>query len=229
MLGMVLALLLLVLLGRGLLSLLWPAPTIALPSLPTLAPLTLPTPAPTPTPKIITSGEVVRQIQQLNRLESSAYSVQTVVTVERPGNLIGVGRQRLLVVVQGTVVAGIDLGRLRGQDVTVTADGRRLRVRLPEAEIFSTALDEQRTEIYDFQTGLFTRPDMSLVVEAQRAGAAQILQTACRDGILQHASDNSQRSIRQLLGLAGFEQIEIEETPSPVCSQPAPTASPRRP
>lgn len=217
LLGAMMTLLLIAVFGRGLLNLLAPSA----PSLPTLPPLVLPTPAPTPTPKIVTSGELIRQIQQLSRLETTAYSVQTVVLVERPGNLIGIGRQRVLLIVHGTVLAGLDLRKLRGQDVTVSADGKRVTVRLPEAEILSSALDESQTQIYDFQTGLFTRPDTNLIVEAQQAGAAQILQTACRDAILQRATDNGHRSLRQLLGLVGFETIVFEETPVPTCPAPA--------
>jgi hypothetical protein len=54
------------------------------------------TPTPSPTPVIRTAATVIRQVQQFSRLETTAYSVQTVVTVERPGNLIGIGHQKLL-------------------------------------------------------------------------------------------------------------------------------------
>jgi hypothetical protein len=108
--------------------------------------------------------------------------------------------------------------------VTVSADGRSARVRLPAAEILSTYLDERRTELYDHQTGLLTRPDASLVIEAQRAGAGQVLQTACRDGILQKATRDSQRSIEGFLRLVGFETVEVETAPAPTCPDAAPTA-----
>jgi hypothetical protein len=216
-LGAAITLLVVSVFGRGLLPFLAPP----VPAIPTFPPLVLPTPAPTPTPKIITSGDVIRQIRQLSRLETTAYSVQTVVVVERPGNVIGIGRQRLLLIVHGNVVAGIDLQRLRPQDVTVSPDGKKVTIRLPEAEILSSALDETKTQIYDFQTGLFTRPDTNLIVEAQKAGAGQILRTACQDGILQRATTYSQLSLRQLLELVGFESIVFEETPVPACQAPA--------
>lgn len=224
--GALVVLLILATVGRGLLGYFLP-PTPSLPSLPTMPAIpaiVFPTPGPTPTPKIVTSGEVVRQIQQLHRLETSSYSVQTVVSVERPGGVLGIGRQKVLVVVQGTVIAGIDLNKLRGQDVVVSPDGKRVSVRLPEAEILTNALDENKTQIYDFQTGLFTRPDTNLILEAQKAGAAQVLQTACKEGILQRATDNSQRSIRQLLAAVGYERVDIEEGSVPDCPVAATTA-----
>jgi hypothetical protein len=203
-----------------------PVPGRTATPVPTLTPM----PTPTPTPKIITGPEVIRQIRQVSRLETTSYSVQTVVTVERPGNFIGVGRQRLLVVVHGTVVAGIDLAKLREQDVTISDGGKRIVVQLPPAEILSRFLDESSTEVYDHQTGLFTKPDTSLVLEAQKAGADQVLQTACQDGILQRATRDGQRSIEQVLTLVGFEVIEFEETATPACpspDSPTPAATPK--
>ena len=91
-----------ILFGRSLMSVSVPPPT------PTLA----------PTPTIITSSAVVQQIQRLSRLETSSYSVQSVVSAERPGGLLGIGQQKVLVIVHGIVVAGIDLSKLRPQDVT---------------------------------------------------------------------------------------------------------------
>ncbi len=147
-------------------------------SLPSLA---LPWEGPTPTPKVLTGAAIVEQIQQLNRLETSSFSVQTVVTAERPGGFAGIGRQKVLIIVHGTVTAGIDLSKLKPEDVTVSPDGKRVRIKLPPAEILSKYLDESQTQIYDFQTGLFTKPDMSLVTEAEQTGAGKVLQAACDD------------------------------------------------
>jgi hypothetical protein len=218
--GGALTLIVLATVARGLLGWLLPSPSVTVPT------LVFPTPAPTATPRIITGPEVVRQIQQMSRLQTTAYTVQTVITVERPGNALGIGRQRLLMIVYGTVTAGVDLSKLRASDVTVSPDGKRLRLRLPEAEILSNALDETRTQVYDFQTGLFTQPDPNLIMEGQRAGAAQILQTACRDGILQRSTADSHRAIAQLLTLVGFESIEMEEAPVPTCPGVGPSLPP---
>jgi hypothetical protein len=206
--------------GRGWISLPTPTPAPAF-SL-------FPTPGPTPTPKIITGPSALRQIQQLSRLETTSYSVQSVITVERPGNVLGIGRQKVLIIVHGTVVAGIDLTKLKLEDVTVSPDGKRITVRLPSAEILSRYLDESRTQLYDHQTGILTQPDSSLVVEAQKAGASEVLQVACRDGIMQRATNDSRRAIEQVLIIAGFEAVEFVNTPVPSCPANAtPAATPK--
>jgi hypothetical protein len=213
-------------LGQGLLGNLLPR-AVGLPGLPTLP--TLPTPAPTPTPTIITGAAVVQRIQGLSRLETVTYSIQTVVTVERPGSFLGIGSQRLLVIVHGNVVAGVDLGKLRPQDVTVLDNGRRVVVRLPEAEIFSAQVDGGRTEVYDHQTGLFTQPDTNLVVEAQKAAGEKVLQAACADGVMQQATEQAEQALRQIIGLMEIERIDFETGPTPPCAGPTPVVTTRTP
>jgi hypothetical protein len=218
--GVVLVVVALVFLGQSLLGNLLPR-TVSLPS--------LPTPAPTPTPTIITGAAVVQQIQSLSRLETATYTIQTVVTVERPGSFLGIGSQRLLVIVHGNVVAGVDLGKLRPQDVTVLDNGRRVVVRLPEAEIFSAQVDGGRTEVYDHQSGLFTQPDTNLVVEAQKAAGEKVLQAACADGIMQRATEEAEQSLRQIIGLLGIERVDFETGPAPPCIGPTPVVTTRTP
>ena len=193
----------LILFGRSLMSASAPTPT------PTLA----------PTPTLITSSAVVQQIQRLSRLETSSYSVQSVVSAERPGGLLGIGRQKVLIIVQGIVIAGIDLSKLRPEDVTISPDGKQVKVKLPEAEILSRYLDEGATRLYDHQTGLFTQPDSSLVIEAQQMGMSRVMQAACEGGIMKRATDDGQKALREFLRAVGFEVIEFENTPIPPCPE----------
>jgi hypothetical protein len=180
-------------------------------------PLPAPTATHTPAVTIITGAAVVDKVQRLARLETTSYSVQTVVSVERPGGFLGIGQQKVLIIVHGTVIAGVDLGKLKPADVTVSADGKRVTVRLPQAEILSSYLDEGGTQLYDHQTGLFTRPDSSLVIEAQQMGISRILEAACQDGVMQRATDDGQRALSEILRAFGFEGVEFEKTAVPPC------------
>jgi len=192
-----------ILFGRSLMSLSAPSPT------PILA----------PTPTLITSSAVVQQIQRLSRLETSSYSIQSVVSAERPGGLLGIGRQKVLIIVQGTVIAGIDLSKLRPEDVTVSSDGKQVAVKLPEVEILSRYLDEGATRVYDHQTGLFTQPDSSLVIEAEQMGMSRVMQAACEGGIMKRATDDGQKALREFLRAVGFEVVKFEDAPIPACPE----------
>jgi hypothetical protein len=71
--------------------------------------------------------------------------------------------------------------------------------------------------LFDHQTGLFTRPDTSLVIEAQQMGASRVLQAACEDGIMKRATEDGQRALKEFLRAVGFEVVEFEDTPIPPC------------
>jgi len=120
--------------------------------------------------------------------------------------------------IHGTVVAGIDLGELRLQDITILEDGKRIKLRLPAAKIFSSHLNEGQTQLYDDSTALFTKPDPNLVIEAQKKGVQAILKTACEDGILRQASEQGRHAVGQFMEFAGFEHVEFEDTPTPTCA-----------
>ena len=102
---------------------------------------------------------VVRQVQRLQRLETVNYTMDKIISGEHanaylPKFLVG---DRLLLVVHGEVVAGINLGLLQPADVSVRGD--RVSIHLPPAEVFSTRIDNARTRVYSRDTGLFSSPD----------------------------------------------------------------------
>jgi hypothetical protein len=152
---------------------------------------------------------VVRQIQQLERLETVAYTLEKLVWGERdnpyvPKFLVG---DRLVLVVHGDVVAGVDLRKVSATDVDI--QGRSVTVRLPEAELFSTRVDNEKTLVYSRVTGLLSRPDPHFETEIRRVAERQLREAALKDGILQTANQNARATMTTLLKGFGFQQIEI--------------------
>src|SRR5690242_17813485 len=88
---------------------------------------------------------VVRQIQQLQRLETVSYTMDKIISGEHdnaylPKFLAG---DRLLLVVHGEVVTGINLAGLQPGDVLI--QGQNVSIHLPPAEVLSTRIDNART------------------------------------------------------------------------------------
>src|SRR4029077_20895775 len=84
---------------------------------------------------------VVHQIQQLQRLETVSYTMDKIISGEHanaylPKFLAG---DRLLLVVHGEVVAGINLAGVQPGDVLIR--GQKVSIHLPAAEVFSTRID----------------------------------------------------------------------------------------
>jgi hypothetical protein len=152
---------------------------------------------------------VVQNIQRLQRLETVVYSVEKIVTGTQdsayfPRALAG---DRILLIVYGEVTAGIDLGKLDTSAIAVR--DRSLSLQVPPAEIFSTRIDNAKTQVYSRETGLFVRPDPNLETIARRAAEQQVHQAAVDSGILKTAADNGRMTLQKLLEGLGFESVVI--------------------
>lgn len=153
---------------------------------------------------------VVEKIQRLNRLETVSYSMDNVVEGARdnrvlPSFLTG---DKLLLVVHGEAIAGVDLSQLRAGDVRMK--GRSIQVHLPAAQIFSTRLDNANTRVFSRTTGLLVAADQNLESEVREKAEKQLQQSALAAGILQKASVNAGNTVSTLLHGLGFEDVTVE-------------------
>lgn len=174
----------------------------------------------TPTPTVLSSAAVVQRIQALSRLETASYTVQTVIEVQQSqGNPLFdfFAGDAMLLIARGSVVAGIDLGEVEAADVTVSPDGRTITVQLPPARIFSSNLDNAGTRVYSRNRGWFAPENKDLETLARQEAEAQILRTACEDGVLSKATEHAEASLRQFLGLIEGVTIIVQTAPPEVC------------
>jgi hypothetical protein len=158
----------------------------------------------------ISSPSVVEKIRQLSRLETVIYSLDKIVAGEResaylPDFLVG---DKLLLVAHGEVIAGVDLGQLKPDDVSVSGDA--VRVRLPAAQVLTTRIDNSRTQIFSRATGLLVAADPKLESETRLAAEQQITQAALSDGILDKAQQNARSSVTALLYGLGFRKVDVQ-------------------
>jgi hypothetical protein len=153
---------------------------------------------------------VVSQIQKLQRLETVVYTMDKIVSGERENPILPsfLAGDRILLLVHGEVVAGIDFGRLNGGDVTV--NDQIVHLRLPDAVIFSTRLDSDKTRVYSRQTGLLVPVDPNLETQARQAAEHQIQDSALQEGILKTAAQNARLTLTSMLTGLGFKKIEFD-------------------
>ena len=180
----------------------------------------------------ITREGVVTQIQQLNRLQTVAFSVDTVITSQKQGSWMKLWQdeQKGLFIAHGRVEAGIDLSALTPDMVQVVqpadiekaknpknvdndmpiAEGAspiatmpKINITLPPSEIFSVYLDN--IEIYDWQTGAFglMKVDPKILAQAQSMAKKEVLERACRGDVMDMALKNAQTQLQHLFSLTG--------------------------
>jgi len=158
----------------------------------------------------VSQPTVVNKIQQLQRLETVVYTMDKVVSGEKENAILPnfLAGDRLLMVVHGEVVAGVDFSGLKSGDVAV--EEKKVVLRLPSAQVFSTRIDNARTKVYSRQTGLLVPVDPDLETQVRQEAERQLQQAAMVDGILKTANTNARATLTSLLQGLGFERVEFE-------------------
>ena len=158
-----------------------------------------------------TQPTVVMQIRRLARLESVSYSMDKMVSGDREGRILPpiLTGDHILLEVHGEAVAGVDFNQLLPSGVELS--GRTVRVHLPPAQIFSVALDDSRTHVYERRTGLFVPVDPSLEGEVRALAVENLRQSALAAGILATANQNACATVTKLLLGLGFSQVACDQ------------------
>ncbi len=195
-----------------------PTPTFT--PTPTYTPTPTRTPTPTPTP-----ATLILRVRALSRLETIQYSMETIIEGgSDPGGLLsflGIGREKLVLIARGQVVAGVDFGRVEPDDIVV--NGQRVILYLPPAEVLASKLDNTRTGVYEYEKGLFTRRDIRLESELRARAEEELVRRAVQDGILMQAETNAKAYLLLLLHALGFTEVEFQPK---IVPQPIITATP---
>ena len=158
----------------------------------------------------VSQPTVVDRIQRLQRLETVVYTMDKLVTGAKenpifPDFLAG---DRLLMMVHGEVVAGIDFSNLKLGDVQV--DGKQIHLHLPASQVFRARIDSAKTRVYSRQTGLLVPTDPNLETQVRQEAERQLQEAALGDGILRTAQQNAASTISSLLQGLGFEKIDFD-------------------
>ena len=157
----------------------------------------------------IVTVEEVRQLNELSTVQMTAS-----VPVPQESGVIEplpefIRGESVLLIAVGEVRAGVDLDELEQGDVLVADES--ITIDLPEPEILSSGLDEERTRVYDREQGLLNfSPDEDLETEARREAITEIEAAARDNGILDRAQQNAETSLRSFTQSLGFEEVNFE-------------------
>ncbi|MBN8579711.1 MAG: DUF4230 domain-containing protein [Anaerolineae bacterium] len=164
-----------------------------------------------PTPTIIPDPVTyINEIRALARLETIQYSVEKVITAEVGQGTFGFAfGDKLLFVAHGIVIAGIDMEKLQPTDMSF--DGTVLYVNLPPTEIFIATLDNEKSYVYDRDTGLLTQGQVDLETLARQSAEDEIRKAALEDGILLQAQRNAEAYLIKFFSALGFNTVIFPE------------------
>ncbi|HET9911624.1 MAG TPA: DUF4230 domain-containing protein [Anaerolineales bacterium] len=166
-----------------------------------------------PTPTIIPDPVTyINEVRALARLETIQYSIEKVITGETGGgtfqSLFG---DKILFVGHGTVIAGIDMEKLQPEDMRY--ENGVLTVRLPPTEIFVATLDNEKSYVYDRETGILAKPDVNLETLVRQRAEEEIRKAALEDGILEQAKLNAEAYLFKFFAALGYPNTIFLDDP----------------
>lgn len=158
-------------------------------------------------------GSIVEQMREMSSLATSQAYVKAVIEKE-DNQLFGKEisknfpgtKRKLLLIVPGTVTAGIDLEGISEHDVSIWEEEKRIELTLPPAEILQEpSLDFDKVQTFSVE-GIFREEvkweeAYGLATEAKE----QVLEEAVAQGLLKMAEANAEKSLKQFFAQLGYE------------------------
>ena len=161
------------------------------------------------TRRVVDPPAVLKEIQRLNDLVTVKYSIQKVIGLEE--EKVPFGSEKILLMVQATVLGGVDLSALDTQHCVVADNSVTLT--LPPPKVLQVFVSEKETKVWDRSKTWWTpwvpfNPDLD---QKARLAALEAVQAAALEmGILSNAQQNAEKTIREFLRAAGVESVRFE-------------------
>lgn len=153
---------------------------------------------------------VIKEIRNLQRLETASFTIEKVIDGGTSGNVFQqlLFGDKILLIAHGQVIAGFDLSQISEKDIVI--NDKNIRVTLPKPQILVTTLDNTQTKVYDRTRGILNPGDKDLESKAREAAQNSIKEAACKGDILKQASDNARKQLTAFLSALGFTEITID-------------------
>lgn len=168
--------------------------------------------------KVKSTATVVRDLRDVAKLETLSMHVEKVVDVaDHQKALFGTFpvEDNVLFVAAGEAVLGVDLSKLRDEDVTFDVHTKKATVRLPPIETFHARLDEEHSYVHSRKTSALATRNEALEGEARKQAVAAFEQAAGNGAMRERAKEQAERSLKALSHAFGVETITFEWRTSP--------------
>lgn len=165
---------------------------------------------------------MLQQVQTLSDLVTVKYVLERVeVWDDPPAGLVSqfvAGNNRILLLAHGVVKAGVDLGKLKPDDLKI--EGKTIWINLPSARITDSYLDDKETKVVERTTGFLRTFDKDLEQNIRRTAVEDLRLAAGRGGILHDADDRARTQLAKFFTLMGFEKVEFRVSSGPLSGWP---------
>ncbi|MGE6754903.1 DUF4230 domain-containing protein [Rossellomorea sp. NPDC071047] len=158
-------------------------------------------------------GAFVERIQEMSSLATAQGFIKAVIEQE-DNQLFGKDintdipgtKRKLLMVVPGTVLAGVDLQGIDEDDIVVDEEKKEIQLTLPRAEILQDpSIDTENIKTFSVE-GIFRNDvDWNEGFALAEVAKDQISQEAVEQGLLQAAEKNAEKSLKGFFVQLGYD------------------------
>jgi hypothetical protein len=155
------------------------------------------------------STTIVRQINDLARLETASVELEKNVIAERNNDMLwGIMGETLIFEAHGIAVAGVDFSDMTPDDIQVV-DPTTVMIHLPEATLFDDLplLDTATSRVLDRDTGFLASVDPQLETLVRQEAETALREEAMSTELLDRANFNAQDFMLTFMQGLGFETV----------------------
>lgn len=161
--------------------------------------------------RVENTATIIRQVQTLSDLVTVKYVLQKVEFLDSPpestlGKFVQ-GDNKVMLLAQGVVKAGIDLKKIKAKEVAIS--GKCLTLTLPKPQITDAYLDDSETKVIERTTGFLRKMDKDLEQTTRQYAVDDIRRAAQASGILDDANERAQTELRKFFQQAGFQTVQF--------------------
>lgn len=143
----------------------------------------------------------VERVQALSQLTTTRYNYADVNSGQRamPGWLATLYGDSMVLVVVGTIEAGIDVSQITQEDILYDEVNKVMTITLPAPVIQSCYLDESQSYVVRRNTAIFAEPMDNLETVLRHDALLYYRDTAIEEGILSDAEDDATVALQELI------------------------------
>jgi hypothetical protein len=150
----------------------------------------------------------VLAITEMGELATTEYNITKIVKANDNQTWYKVGDRKILISVEATIKAGIDLQSVRPQDVII--DGKKISLQLPEPRLISMTIPPDKIKVAYEEVGIFRMQFNNAERDALLAqGEKQITSAIPETGIYATTEKNVRQFLTTFLEKLGYDQITI--------------------
>jgi len=146
---------------------------------------------------------VIKEIKSISELNTATLYQEIVVDSTAPGPMAFAAKREIVLILKGTVTAGIDLQNIRDQDVFVKDDS--VSVKLPLSVIRDVFINPTDTETF-YEFGRWTNEE---ITQLKLSGKNKLIASARKSNLLEKADAKAKLVMESFLRAAGFAKVNI--------------------